>query len=228
MAISLVQSKVGQWSSPSVSFTSNTTAGNCIVIMLTDEGGITATSAAKIGGSTDNFAKLEEKSIAPVSPSLYSAIWADTNCAGGQTALTWTDTGTANLSTYWIGEFSGVAATSAFDTGNTASGSTTPWSCAFTSTSANELWLGALAVGTGSSSGSAGHGWTFVTQTNGGGATNVFGWQVVSSIATATFSGTGGSTLGWSACAAGVKAGSTFLAAPNDPISQAVMRSAVW
>lgn len=227
MAISLVQSKVGTWASPSVSLNSNTTAGNCVVLMLTSTNGVTATSAAKLGGAADNFTKLQEEHQTGTDPGL-SSIWADPNCAGGQTAITWTDTGSVAATAYWIAEFSGIALTSAVDTGNVGSGGSGSWSVAFTSTFGTELWLGVVENSIGTAAGSAGHGWTFISQTDSSSnGSAVFGWQAVSSIGTATFSGTG-SSLAWGACVAGLKAGGAFMPDPNPGPNQAVMRSAVW
>lgn len=225
MAISLVQSKSGQWTTPSVSLNSNTAAGNCVVLMLTDEGGgVSSTSVAKLGGVTENFTKLADKSAAA-----YSAIWADPNCSGGQTSITWTDTGTPSAPTYWIAEFSGVSSASVADGSNTASGTAASWSVAFTSANAVDLWLGVLCDGLGSGTGSAGHGWTFINVSDVNGDSHVYGWQTVSSTGTATFSGTGGSNKGWCCCAAGVKgAPHAFVPDPNPGPNQAVMRSAVW
>lgn len=228
MAISLVQSKSGTWTTPSLSLNSATTAGNCLIVMLTDTGGVTATSAAKLGGAADNFAKLEEDSATPGSIHVLASIWADPSCAGGQTAITWTDTGTPTSPTYWIAEFSGIAASSPFDTGNVASGTGGSWSAAFTSTTGSELWLGAVAIASGSGSGTAGNGWTFVSVTDVNSDVCVYGWQVKSVTGTATFAGTGGGTKGWGASVAGLKGAPTGPPNKAYQLNQSVMRAAVW
>lgn len=228
MAITLVQSKSGIPASASVSFNSSTTAGNCVILGLTDSGGVTATSAAKLGGSAGNFTKLEEFSGNPGGGTVLASLWADPNCAGGQTNITWTDTGTLASPTYWIAEFSNIALASVFDTGNTGSGTGSAWSVAFTSTSGVELWLGALANFSGTAAGGAGHGWTFVNVVDPNSDTCVYGWQVVSSTGTATFSGTGAGKS-WGGAAAGVKGASTgFTPKANPGLNQSVMRAALW
>lgn len=187
MSISLVQS--AHAGNSTASFSSPTTAGNCVVVAVTDENGASAISGVTLGGSAGNFT--QAGSI--FGNSCLAAIWVDPNCAGGQTSVNFTATGLSdpNMAIY---EFSGVAASSVVDktSSSTGPGSSTAWSSGSTATTsqANEVYIGATATGQPGATVISGPGspWTNVTVTDA--LKSIFGYQIASSTGTPAYSGT--------------------------------------
>src|ERR1035438_493913 len=135
----LVQSKQGFGSGTSLTVTLSTatTAGNCLVVMA---GAVTnAVSGITLGGAVGNFTRLVHVSAQyPVS------CWADPGCAGGQTAVAGTvaasDTGVVT-----VYEVSGLTA-SPLDLNSSASSASSAsfHSLTGTTTVASEFWVGAV------------------------------------------------------------------------------------
>jgi hypothetical protein len=203
VAIALVQLKTA--AATSLTLNSATTAGNCLVVGFTDEGGATTVTAVKLGGAADNFAQLVSVSGSGKSTSL-AALWADPSCAGGQTAVAVTP-GTAAVSpTMWAAEFSGIVTASPLDKSSSGTGTTSTWDSGATATTtqAVELWLGAVCAASSSATG-PGAPWNNTTVADGSGDNQVYGYQIVSSTGTADYSGTGGGTGSWAAVVATLK-----------------------
>lgn len=204
MTITLVQQKTG--SASSLSFTTPTTAGNLVVAGYTDPNGPTAVSGAKLGGAAGNFVQAKSQLS-----TYLAALWIDPNCAGGQTAVALTLTGSANFPTMWIAEFSGVATSSPLDKTAGASGSASSWSSGSTATTtqASELWLGAAG---GVNAGPASP-WTNFTVPDGTGNDGIYGYDIVSSTGAAAYAGASGSSA-WTAIVVTLKAAATSTVSP--------------
>jgi hypothetical protein len=161
-----------------------------------------AVSGITLGGSADNFAQVV--SAVGGNNTNGAFIWADINAAAGQTAVV--VTGNASLS----GNIDGVAyyevsGINASDQVNSAAGTSATWSSGATPTTthAAEFWVGCDRSFTNISP--LPSGWTN-QQVNVG---DVFGYQIVSSEAAATYNGGNSSTsAAWSAAVA------TFYGAP--------------
>src|SRR5580692_6602601 len=106
----LVQSKSGSATSGTtitVTLTSNTTAGNCLVVCAGDYAGTfpATVTGITLGGSAGNFTLGESKNT---SAEPDAEIWADPNCAGGQTSVVVTFSATVTDAAVWVMEWSGV------------------------------------------------------------------------------------------------------------------------
>ena len=157
MAITVVQTATAyDPASGTCSFPNNTTAGNCIVVVIFTyalSSQTITTTGCTIGGSADHFQQAVAVQTTPVSGDTdYLAAWVDPNCAGGQktvvanvTNATWQGqyTGTGLI----IYELAGVALSSPVDrtsasapgaTGTQANSGTTAGTSA-----ANEMAIGA-------------------------------------------------------------------------------------
>jgi hypothetical protein len=200
MAPSLVQVKsgTGTTSPITVTLTSATTAGNCLVVAVGEGNSTTnpTVTGITLGGSADNFAiaaSLKNNSDANVE------IWTDQNCAGGQTSVAVSfnaGTGAGNGYTVFVYEFSGVATASAVDKTNAtgaASGSTWTSGSSGTLSSANEVAVG-IGVGIGSAGAPTVAGpsspWINETAISAARTESVSGYQVVSATTALTYSGT--------------------------------------
>lgn len=203
----LVQSKSGGASSAAsltVTLTSPTTAGNCLVVKVaTSESSSGPTvSGITLGGAAGNFARAVQSSSAVI---VHSEIWTDQNCAGGQTSVVITLTGGAGSFpnvVAWVEEWSGVATSLAVDKTSSNNGNSAAFSSGATGTTtqASEVIVGcgaAQQTPTGPSSP-----WTnlaVVSNTNVTTLSMVAGWQVASATGTFTYSGTNASA-NWAAC----------------------------
>lgn len=205
MTITLVQQKSG--TGTSLSFTTPTTAGNCVIAGFTDVNGATSVTAVKLGGAAGNFAQLVSAEGTPGTESLLAVLWADPNCAGGQTAVAVT-AGTTSSPTIWIAEFSGIVSASPLDKDTFTVSTGGSWSSGSTGTTtqANELWLGAV-CNLGASTAGPGSPWTNFAVTDGSGDKILYGYDIVSSTGNAVYSGTGGggTFAGWAAAVAALK-----------------------
>src|ERR1035441_6358715 len=168
----------------------STTAGNCLIVCVASYGTGSAgsVSGVTLGGSADNFASLAAVNGTPVTGDSSAAfIWADPDCAGGQTAIVISGTNLAVGSGFGgviIYEISGLATSSVLDKSSTAGDSVaaSAWSSGATATTTvpNEIWIGCGATdwpATGPSSP-----WT---NTAPGGGQGHGGYQIVSSIGAA-------------------------------------------
>lgn len=188
------------------SFTNPTTAGNCVVAVInalgSTSGDVPSVSAVTLGGAEGNFAQAVS-AVSAFSPDYnLSAIWADPDCAGGQTAVAVTGSNITNNANYGITilEVSGLATSSVVDQTSSDNGDSESWTSGTTAetTVAEELWVGAnTQSGAGTQPGSP---WTTFEYTSGfaiGG-----GYQVVSSNGTATYAGSQASSQAWAAAVA--------------------------
>lgn len=153
MAPSLVQVAAGQASASSVTVTlgTATTAGNCLIVAATgaDIGTNKAVTGVTLGGAAGNFAALVASVGTGGTTAAFLDLWADPNCAGGQTsvAITWSGVNSHGVAAF-VYEFSGLAAASILDQSSTNfTTSTNPTfssGTTATTTQASELWFGAV------------------------------------------------------------------------------------
>ena len=221
----------------------STGAGNCLIVGVCAFAQTTAVSGITLGGAAGNFGQIPGAVARTATGGALTdccvEVWADPNCAGGQTAIvvsgpssTSVDTGDGGV---FVLEYSGLAATLGAlkdQLAVTAIGANgTSWSVGptGTTTQAAEAWVAFVnffnAVST-----ITGAPWNHTTATGGFG---LCGNQVTSSTGTATFSGTQGA--GGSQTYAGVVVtllpSSSPAAATPAPVvvpSAAVMQAANW
>lgn len=163
-----------------------TTAGNCLVVCIGVQAVTPSVSGITLGGSAGNFAQLETDT----SSSESTWIWADPNCAGGQTAIVISGTNLSVDATHGgvsIHEVAGLVSASPLDQKASGHGSTTTtWTsgAAGPTLQAAELWIGCAAsikTITGPAS-------PWINTAFLGGM--MAGYQIVSATGTATYSGT--------------------------------------
>jgi hypothetical protein len=208
VAITVVQSKTIA-NALSGSFTSSTTAGNCVVVVVNafNNSSTPSVSGVTLGGSADNFT--QAVSVVNSSSSyVLSAIWVDPGCAGGQTAVAVSGSNLTVNSNFGITiyEVSGLAASNVTDkTSSSSANSGTSWTSGTTATTtqANEFWIGA--VTTAATSFTQPGAWTNSAYTSNAGS----GYQIVSSTGTATYNATLSPSTDWSACVAALKPNTT-------------------
>lgn len=226
MTIAVVQTKSA--AGTSLTLNSSTTAGNCLVVGFTDEGGATSVTAVKLGGAAGNFAQLASAEATPSFLSVLAVLWADPNCAGGQTAVAVTASGSSSP-TVWAIEVSGIVLSSPLDkqTGTTSTASS--WSSGSTSTTtqASELWVGACCNSGSSTTTGPSSPWVNTSVSDSGGDLMFYGYNIVSSTGAAAFAGGNGSSKGWAAVVATLK-GLPSPSARNTTIGQAVKRAAYY
>jgi hypothetical protein len=215
MAISVVQTASAKvttsGSTLTVTFGAGTTAGNTVVVAISHfESTARTVSSVLLGGAAGNFGQLAN--AVSVTPFQSCAIWADPNCAGGQTSITITLSGAASDISAVAWEVSGLLSTSTpsslLDKSSTNSGSGSSWtsSATATTTQASELWVGVASASntpTGPSSP-----WTN-TEPAGDSTFIMAGVQVASSTGTATYSGTQVGSFAWSAAVVTLKSGAS-------------------
>jgi hypothetical protein len=196
----LVQSKSA--AGTSLTLTSATTAGNCLVVAVADFGSLStpSVSAVKIGGAADNFAALvtsanTEKGLA--------TIWADPSCTVSSTSITITQSaGVAPV--IFAYEFSGVAGSSILDLSDSGTNLNGTWSSGTTGTTnqASEVWVGVGVVNAATPTGPSSP-WTnqslASSNTNG-----IAGYQITTSAAAAVYNGTSASAK-WAAAVVTLK-----------------------
>ena len=174
---------------------SATTAGNCLVVASeASQGAANPTiTGITLGGAADHFAQLAIVGD-PTASVAFVEIWADPNCAGGQTSVVVTYSvnppGTACV---WVYEFSGIASSGILDKSSTAfTGSTqATWDSGATptTTQASELWFGANAGFSTTTTGPSSP-WNNSSVLTSGARNLIAGYQIVSSTGTADYSGT--------------------------------------
>jgi hypothetical protein len=148
----------------SVSFAAPTTAGNTVLALLSLANGTTAlpaVSGVTLGGAADNFFAVQEKAQATASTTAYYAgIWADLNCAGGQTAVAYSGSNFSNGASVGIialevsGIYPSVALCTDQETNASAQASTACAVTASTTVQANEFWVAFMGGGAGNSTSS--------------------------------------------------------------------------
>jgi hypothetical protein len=202
MAPSLVQSKSGTattGTSVTVTLTSGTTTGNCLVVCVGASDGTTnpTVSGITLGGSAGNFAFAEKQNS---NADTDCEIWADPDCAGSQTSVVVSfNAGSGSNLGYAVQvmEWSGVATSSPVDKTNGAlSGSTSSFSSGSTGTlsQASEVVIGAVMAqcssGTETVAGPSSP-WTNLAQAAPAASMALgTGYQVVSATTAQTYSGT--------------------------------------
>jgi hypothetical protein len=220
MTISVVQStKNASANSGTLTLTlgSATTAGNCLVVCISEEVG--TTSGIKIGGAADNFAK----AISILgSSSTEAEIWTDQNCVGGQTSVVITLTSSSSATAAVVYEVSGLLSTLAVDkTSTNSSVSTgTSWTsnATATTTQANEIYFGCFSCNTNGTITGPSSPWTNLQE----GPNQVYveaGYQIASSTGTPSYAGTISGDIeaaGW-ACAIVTLIGSSSGSATSTP-----------
>lgn len=127
----------------------STTAGNCLVVCVSSEQSpptaVQSVSGITLGGSAGNFAQLAGTSLS--TNACAAIIWADPNCAGGQTAIVISG---SNLSVgssqggVTVYEISGLAASSVLDQSSTSIGTSATYTSGTTptTTQASEIVIG--------------------------------------------------------------------------------------
>jgi len=207
VAISVVQSKVILDAS-SGSFSSATTAGNCVVVAITADNtsNVTiTTTGVTLGGSAGNFAQAAAtQSGFADSVTTYAGIWVDPSCAGGQTAIAATVTNgvftSGNGTGLIIYELSGVTSASPVDrtsTGNATTGTALSSGTTATTTQAVEAVIGVLSSY--ASMSAYGSGYTNLTIAEGSNVYGAAGYQVTSTTGTFSYTGTQGVSGPWAA-----------------------------
>lgn len=194
MAITLKQSaqnSTNNGSSVTVTLGSATTAGNCIVVAVGIGANDTVTGIT-LGGSAGNFASLAGTDGSTTTQAGW--IWADPNCAGGQTSVIVTPSGTARILAS-VFEFSGVATVSPLDkSSSNAPGSSMNWTSNSTATTAQavEAWVGLVITGASTITGPASPWANLAQQSAGTKIVNAMmaGSQITSSTGAAVYSGT--------------------------------------
>ena len=169
-----------------VTFSSNTTAGNTIVVCIGSAGTINPiVSSISLTGSTDTFYAVKSFN----NNTFFNAeIWYDTVCAGGHTSVVINfvnGTGTTQLAAE-IYEIPGAIQVDK-SSGNAASAATWTSNASATTTQAKEIWFGASLTGTSNTVTGA---WTSTLNTPAGAYGFAAAYQIVTSTGAATFSGT--------------------------------------
>lgn len=196
----LVQSKSGTISSSgslTITLTSNTTAGNCLVVCVmcgSNDSTVFTVSGITLGGSAGNFAKAAGNNSTGGGNS-DTEIWTDQNCAGGQTSVVITASGTALEMCAWVMEWSGILTTAAVDKTNSTNTASNTWTSGATGTlsQSNELVVGVVGEFWGGSLTYTGPSspWTNLTQlSQSSQAYLLAGYQVVSATTAQTYNGT--------------------------------------
>jgi hypothetical protein len=209
--VALVQAPVSNSANTGTTLTltlgTPTTAGNCLVVCISAHTGATTNpsiSGVTLGGSAGNFASVLTAG-GPTDES-NTAIWADPNCAGGQTSVVITF-GSATTPRYLasVHEFSGLASTIAGLLDKSAASalgaSGTSWSSGSTATTSNaaQAWVGVTTTDSVTITGPASP-WTNIAQVTQGSDEFMSGYQIRSATGAAayagTFSGTGSYNAG--------------------------------
>jgi len=194
---------------------SATVAGNCLIIKVSASQGTTnpTVSTITLGGSSTNLVKAVQNNVAGF---FDTEIWAIWNIAGGQTSVVVTFTagsGTGQGNLAYAEEWTGLLNTgSPVDVFNSGDATSTAFSSGSSGTlsQASEMIAGVATVGsstatiTGPSSP-----WTNQSQLSVTNLTMQAGYQVVSSTAAQTYSGTISASVSWNTAIATFKAGTT-------------------
>lgn len=216
MAPSLIQSKSGtitSGTSLTITLTSPTTAGNCLLVAVGATRSTTnpAVTGITLGGSAGNFAIAKGQNTAGDAD---AEIWVDPNCAGSQTSVVITfsaGSGTGQGNAAWVMEWSGLVTSAATDKTNGGSNTNGTFSSGATGTltQASEVIIGCvMTFATGGTISAPGAPWTELGSLTAG-TNNSFaaGWQVVSATTTQTYNGTvSGSGQVWASVVATFKA----------------------
>src|ERR1700693_150975 len=174
-----------------------TTAGNCLVVCIATEttGGTNpSVSGVTLGGAAGNFASL--LSAGTSTTEAITGIWADPNCAGGQTSVAVSFTGGSSPQYFAsVMEFSGLAATIAGlpdkSTSVNAGSASSSWSSGSTATTsqASQVWAGMVATDSVTITGPASP-WVNAAQLTLSASDFMSGYQIRSATGAAAYAGT--------------------------------------
>ena len=209
MTLAVVQTaqNSGTGTSLTVTLGSATTPGNFLaVLVLTTAGTNGSVSSVSLGGAAGNFGSIVSQGNS--SDHAIVTCWGDPDCAGGQTAVAITTTGSSGTQAISaiVFEISGMPSTLTGILDKSAvlssSGFVTSWTLGptATTTQADEMWLAIVGGNVSSSTAGTytgpGSAWTNTVlsgvnnYTGGFSAGGVAGYQVVSSTGTASYNGT--------------------------------------
>jgi hypothetical protein len=188
MAISIVHTTAANASPVTIP---STTAGNCLVvcIMSFNNVGAASVSGVTLGGAAGNFADVVDGHGANAPQFADAFIWADPNCAGGQTSVAVAGTnlvvttGSGGIVVYEVSGLKSSAVVDQTNNGGTVTGTTWTSNATSTTTAASELWVGCADADTPAGPSAP---WSNTSVGTGG----VAGQQVVSSTGAATYNGT--------------------------------------
>lgn len=131
-----------------------TTAGNCLVVAVADQATASAwfVSQITLGGMGDNFGRVAAAAFVPGAPN--AEIWADPNCAGGQTSVVISGLDATSVQSgagsVWVYEFSGVANNlgQLLDRSSSFRESGTAWDSVATAVTSSpaEVWVGVVSA----------------------------------------------------------------------------------
>ena len=198
-------------STVSATFSSPTTAGNTIIVLVSNAAGTFLTvSGITLTGASDTFTKAEGSSSN--ASDIDAEIWSDIGCSGGHTVVTVTFDGTIFGAQLDIIEWNGLTALDAgkINVGSNNSG-TESWSSGSTGTlsQVNEVVFALVfgdTFGTGFTVTGPASPWTNLAQLNSAtGDSQLAGYQQVSATTGLTYSGTFNATAVYQACIAAFK-----------------------
>jgi hypothetical protein len=192
----------------SLTLTSGTSAGSCLVVGVGDRNSIAVctVTAVKLGGAADNFG-----SSAAIlgggsgSGNTVTSLWVDAGCAAGQTAVAATLSNSSDPVIFAF-EIAGLISSPLDQTAASGSSSGSSYSSGSTATTSqpSEIWLG-MAYTIVASPGSP-SGYTNTSQSGSGTGRGIAGWQVVTSTGAAVYNSTIGATEQHSAAVLTLKA----------------------
>ena len=202
------------------SFSTATTAGNCIVVEIMGYGSAApAISGVTLGGAAGNFSAAVTAATGPVSATYaIAATWIDYNCAGGQTAVVVSGSNFSNNPNQGIiiYEVAGLGTGNPVD--KTSAGISavagTNWSSGSTATSsaASEIWFGCASS---PSWGLVQPGTPWVNQVISANYGAGAGYQITSATGNAAYAGTQ-SSGGWAACVVTLSSSSSSVINASD------------
>lgn len=217
-----------------------TTAGNCLVVCISTHTGSTTNpsiTGVTLGGAADNFASIfQTGSTSSSAAESITAIWADPNCAGGQTSVVVTFNSVTTpryLATVY--EFSGLALTTAalLDKSSAApiGSSGTAWSSGSTATTSQavQVWVGAVTSDGTTITGPASP-WTNTAQVVIGSDEFMSGYQIRSATGAAAYAGTFSPSGSYDAGVVALNPPAVPAATPQPLVvpSQAAIQAASW
>lgn len=193
--VAIVQSasNTGTGSSITITLGAGTTAADCVLSASIASGSSNPTvTGITLGGAADHWAHLVSAGDTGTSAGLVET-WADPACAAGQTSVVISfSAASANGGCAFAYEASGLGLSNILD--QSASAFTTTTQATFSSgttpatAQASELWFGAVG-GFSTTITGPGAPWVNSTQINSGSKNFMVGYQVVSAVGTATYSG---------------------------------------
>lgn len=193
MAITVVQSAVGNGQG-SITFPNPTTNGNCILAFFGGfvPGNTPTVSSVSLTGTTDNFTNNVSKS--DTTNGGIATIWSDLNCSSAKTIVASTSGLAVGGIASYAYELSGILTAGALDRHTSQVKSTTTWDSGTTSTTTGfvEAWVGfavSYNAGTPTISGPSSP-WTNLASDSVTNSIGISGYQLVTNLGAADYSGT--------------------------------------